>query len=213
MPDPSVNTMDFVQAATLLNSIYSQATGKTSIAATSTADFTAQAQATLQTGYDAVSSSISSVLGRTIFSIRPYSAKFTGIQVDAQRWGNHVRKINYIDQNVADDSRLSLTDGYSVDMYTVKKPKVLQTNFYGGEMYSDWVTIYRDQLDTAFQGPEQFAQFISGVVSNMTDKLEWVQRSPRTVQTRFTCWMCTRPGPEPTSQPLPSTRRPTSRRS
>ena len=179
MPDPSVNTMDFLQAATLLNSIYAQATGKTSIAATSTADFTAQAQATLQTGYDAVSSSISSVLGRTIFSIRPYSAKFTGIQVDSQRWGNHVRKINYIDQNVADDSRLSLTDGYSVDMYTVKKPKVLQTNFYGGEMYSDWVTIYRDQLDTAFQGPEQFAQFISGVVSNMTDKLEQFREAQR----------------------------------
>lgn len=70
MPDPSVNTMDFVQAATLLNSIYAQATGKTSIAATSTADFTAQAQATLQTGYDAVSSSISGLEALHVRALR-----------------------------------------------------------------------------------------------------------------------------------------------
>lgn len=179
MPDPSVNTMDFVQAATLLNGIYHQATGSTSLAATSTSDFVAQASATLQTGYDQVSSAISSVLSRTIFSIRPYSAKFTGIQVDGNRWGNHVRKINYIDQDVVNDDRYDLTDTYSKDMYTVKKPKVLQTNFYGAQTYEDWVTIYRDQLDTAFTGPEQFSSFISGVMQNMTDKLEQFREAQR----------------------------------
>lgn len=179
MPDPSVNTMDFVQAATLLNGIYHQATGATSLAATSTSDFVSQATATLQAGYDQVSSAISSVLSRTIFSVRPYSAKFTGIQVDSTRWGNHVRKINYIDQDVADDDRYDLTDTYSKDMYTVKKPKILQTNFYGAQTYEDWVTIYRDQLDTAFSGPEQFSQFISGVMQNMTDKLEQFREAQR----------------------------------
>lgn len=175
----TVNNMTFEQAATLLNSIYSQATGQASLTSTSTADFVSQAQAVLKTGYDAVSSSISSVLGRTIFSVRPYSPKFRALQVDSQRWGNHVRKINYIDQAVADDDRYTLSDGYSVDMYTVKKPKVLQTNFYGAETYEDWVTIYRDQLDTAFTGPEQFSSFISGVLQNMADKLEQFREAQR----------------------------------
>lgn len=175
----SVNNMTFEQAAALMNNIYHQATGATSLAATSTADFVSQAQTALKTGYDAVSSSISSILTRTIFSVRPYSAKFTGIQVDSNRWGNHVRKINYLDQDVSNDDRYTLTDGQSVDMYTVRKPKVLQTNFYGAQTYEDWVTIYRDQLDTAFTGPEQFSQFISGVMQNMTDKLEQFREGQR----------------------------------
>ena len=175
----SVNTMGFEQAAALLNGIYHQATGTTALAATNTSDFVSQANAVLQTGYDKVSNSISSVLARTIFAVRPYSAKFTGIQVDSERWGNHVRKINYIDQDVVNDDRYGLTDGQSVDMYTVRKPKVLQTNFYGGQMYEDWVTIYRDQLDTAFTGPDQFAQFIGGVMQNMTDKLEQFREGQR----------------------------------
>jgi len=175
----SVNTMGFEQAAALLNGIYHQATGTTALAATNTSDFVSQANAVLQTGYDKVSNSISSVLSRTIFAVRPYSAKFTGIQVDNERWGNHVRKINYIDQDVVNDDRYTLTDGQSVDMYTVRKPKVLQTNFYGGQMYEDWVTIYRDQLDTAFTGPDQFAQFISGVMTNISDKTEQFREAQR----------------------------------
>lgn len=175
----SVNNMNFEQAAALLNGIYHQATGQDSIAPINTSEFVSQANAILKTGYDLVSNSISSVLSRTIFSVRPYSAKFTGIQVDSNRWGNHVRKINYIDQDVVDDDRLSLTDGESIDMYTVRKPKVLQTNFYGAQTYEDWVTIYRDQLDTAFTGPEQFASFISGVMQNMTDKLEQFREAQR----------------------------------
>ena len=99
--------------------------------------------------------------------------------MDSNRWGNHVRKINYIDQDVVNDDRYTLTDGQSVDMYTVRKPKVLQTNFYGAQTYEDYVTIYRDQLDTAFTGPEQFAQFISGVMQNMTDKLEQFREAQR----------------------------------
>ena len=175
----SVNNMNFEQAAALLNGIYHQATGQTALTATNTSDFVSQANAILKTGYDLVSNSISSVLSRTIFSVRPYSAKFTGIQVDSNRWGNHVRKINYIDQDVVNDDRYTLTDGQSVDMYTVKKPKVLQTNFYGAQTYEDFVTIYRDQLDTAFTGPEQFASFISGVMQNMTDKLEQFREGQR----------------------------------
>ena len=175
----SVNNMNFEQAAALLNGIYHQATGQTALTAVNTSDFVSQANAILKTGYDLVSNSISSVLSRTIFSVRPYSAKFTGIQVDSNRWGNHVRKINYIDQDVVNDDRYTLTDGQSVDMYTVKKPKVLQTNFYGAQTYEDFVTIYRDQLDTAFTGPEQFASFISGVMQNMTDKLEQFREGQR----------------------------------
>lgn len=170
----NVNTspLGFAQAATLLNSMVSQATGKASIAATSTAGFISQAQTLLLTGYDNVIGAISQVLSKTLFSVRPYNAKFRGLQRDAVQWGNHVRKVNFGSLDVEEDSRYNLTDGQSVDQQTVRKPDVLQTNFYSGDTYQNHYTIFRDQLDVAFSGPEEFMRFVSGITTEVSSHLE-----------------------------------------
>ena len=173
----AANNLTFEQAAAFLTDLYEQASGEKAIAVTNTAAFVTVAQATLKTGYDNVINSISQVLGRTIFSIRPYSAKFSGLQVDAQRYGDITRKINFIDGDVENDERLPLTDGGSVDMYKINKPKILQTNFYGGATYQRHITIFRDQLDTAFQSYEEFSRFISGVMQNVMDQLEQIKEA------------------------------------
>ena len=168
----AINEMGFNQAATVLNAIVGQATGKTNLTATNTSSFVSVAKLGLETGYDALSTAISQVLSRTIFSVRPYTRKFQGLEADSLRYGNHVRKINYADSAFEEDDRIKLTDSYSIDQYTVKKPKAIQTNFYGENVYQRSVTIYRDQLDCAFSGPEEFARFISGVMSNAQDQIE-----------------------------------------
>lgn len=168
----AINEMGFNQAATVLNAIVNQATGKANLGATDTASFVSLAKIGLETGYDALSTAISQVLTRTIFSVRPYSRKFKGLEADALRYGNHVRKINYADSPFEEDDRSKLTDDYSIDQYTVKKPKAIQTNFYDEIVYQRHDTIYRDQLDCAFSGPEEFARFISGVMSNAQDQIE-----------------------------------------
>ena len=81
----SVNTMNFEQAATLLNAIHSQVTGSAQLAPTDVSSFISCAQATLQAGYDPVINAISQVVGRTIFSIRPYNARFKGLQMGVYR--------------------------------------------------------------------------------------------------------------------------------
>lgn len=172
------NNLTFEQASAFLTDLYEQASGATSpISVTDTASFVTVAQATLKTGYDNVIGAISQVLGRTIFSVRPYTAKFAGLNVDAQRYGDITRKINFIDGDIENDERLPLVDGGSVDMYEINKPKVLQTNFYGGETYQRHITIFRDQLDTAFQSYEEFARFISGVMQNVMDQLEQIKEA------------------------------------
>ena len=173
----AANNLTFEQASAFLTDLYEQASGSEAIAVTDTASFVTVAQATLKTGYDNVMNAISQVLGRTIFSVRPYNAKFGGLQVDAQRYGDITRKINFIDGDVEDDERLPLTDGQSVDMYKVNKPKVLQTNFYGGATYQRHITIFKDQLDTAFQSYEEFSRFISGVMQNVMDQLEQIKEA------------------------------------
>lgn len=168
----AVNTMTFNQLATVLTSIVGQATGKNGLTATDTASFVSVGKIGLEAGYDPLMNAISQVLSRTIFSIRPYSRKFARLEKDAIRYGNHVRKINFIDTGFEDDERRSLTDGQSVDMYKVKKPEVVQTNFYGFNTYQKHITIFRDQLNVAFSGPEEFQRFISGVMQTQSDELE-----------------------------------------
>lgn len=166
------NELTINQISTVLNSIVKQATGQSPQVATNTSEFIAVANTALKVGYDPLINAISQVLSRTIFSIRPYRRKFGGIEVSEQKWGNITRKLNISDKDFENDSRLPLVEGQSVDMYKVNKPKILQTNFYGSDTYQRSLTIFRDQLDTAFSGPDEFARFLSMVTSNTTDLLE-----------------------------------------
>lgn len=174
----SVNNMNFEQAATLLNAVHSQVTGKTQIAPADVSEFISVAQKTLKMGYDPVLNAISQVVGRTIFSMRPYSAKFGGIQADAQKWGSITRKLVLADKPLEDNQAFNLVDGQSVDMYEVNKPQALQVNFYGALEYSKSFTIFRSQLDNAFKGPDEFGRFMAMVTQNALDMIE---------QTKETC--------------------------
>lgn len=166
------NDLSFNQLSTVLTAITNQATGVNNMAPVDTSSFVTVAQTALKTGYDPLTTAISQVLSKTIFSVRPYTRKFKGLNVSNQRYGNHVRKLLTIDKPFEDDDRLKLVDGESIDQYKVNKPKVLQTNFYGANQYQKSVTIYKDQLDSAFSSPDEFASFISMVMQNASDMIE-----------------------------------------
>lgn len=184
------NDMTFYQAATLLNAVQQQATGQASIAPANFNEFVSAAQTTLRTGYDPVMNAISQVFSRTIFSIRPYDRRFALAEISESAYGNHVRKLSIADTPVEDDERYKwpagydanhtanpLGDGESVDMQRIKKNQVLQTNFYGANVWQDHYTIWRDQLDCAFSSPDEFARFVAMVTGNMSDKLEQVRET------------------------------------
>lgn len=174
----AVNNLTYEQSHVFLTDLYKEATGQTpTIAVTDTATFVTVGQMVLKTGYDNVVQSISQVLGRTIFSIRPYSAKFKGINVDSQRWGAITRKISYVDTPLEADSRMDLQDGQTVDQWEILKPRVLQTNYYGSTEYQKHITIFKDQLDAAFQNEGAFGSFIGGLMQNITDQLESVKEA------------------------------------
>lgn len=171
------NTLSFDQISAVLNSIVSQATGKTALTATGTAGFVAQANTALSTGYDNVMKSVSQVLDKTIFSTRPYNRKFGSLWKNNQQFGNHVRKLTMVDDDWEDDQRLPLDDGTSVDQWNIKKGKVLQTNFYGGSVFQRHRTYFKDQLDVAFRSPEELGQFISMYTQNTMDMIEQAHES------------------------------------
>lgn len=180
----SVNTLTFEQVSAVLTSIVHQATGQAVLTPTDTGSFVSVAQVALRADRDAVMNAISNVLGRTIFSVRPYSAKMTGLMMDTFRWGNVMRKLSIADKDWKDDPAFDWPalwdagqtppsgDGQSIDPWTINKPDVLQTNFYGSSVYFDEYTVFEKQLETAFTGPEQLASFLGMVTGNISDRLE-----------------------------------------
>ena len=180
----SVNTMNFEQISTVLTSIVQQATGQAVQTPTDTGSFVSVAQVALRADRDSVMNAISNILARTIFSIRPYSAKLTGLDMDTFRWGAMMRKLSIADTDWEDDEAYAYPvfydagqtppdgEGGSVDRWKIKKPNVLQTNFYGQSVYSDHMTITEDQLETAFTGPEQLGSFLSLLMTNLSNRLE-----------------------------------------
>ena len=180
----NVNDMTVFQAGTILQSLVKQATGQVTIAASTPGEFVSVAQTALKTGYDPILNAMSQMWGRTIFSIRPYSRKFSGLEMSMERWGNAVRKLSIADKPIEDDARFTwpvgydanqvppLGDGKSVDMYALNKPDILQVNFYGQSVYENSYTIFKDQMDVAFTNAEEFMRFNSLVTGNRSDKLE-----------------------------------------
>lgn len=179
-----VNTVTFEQCSTILNSIVQQATGRTALTTTE-ADFISVAQTALSAGKDAIYNALSNVLARTIFSVRPYSASMLGLEKDLPTWGQYMRKLNIVASDWTDNDAYKWPvtydstqtghetgDGYSVDPWVINKREFLQTNFLGQSVFSDHYTVFDEQLETAFTGPEEFAQFISMMSTDMNNKLE-----------------------------------------
>lgn len=167
----AVNDLTFNDLSTVLNEIVSQATGQSQIAPVDESSFVTVAQVGLKAGYDPLMTAISQVLSRTIFSERAYSPKFKGIRTSEQRFGAITRKLQIVDDDWKKDVKFDLVDGQSVDHYTINKPEVLQTNFYGANTFMDYITIYTEQLDNAFSGSAQFGEFISMIMTNMANRI------------------------------------------
>lgn len=168
----AMNEIGFNQVSQFLNSMVEQATGQASIAPTDEKEFVSVATTLQKQGYEPFMNALSAVMNRTIFAVRPYNRKFAGINVSEERYGAITRKVSYIDAKFEDDAKFDLVDGQSVDHYEVKKPKVVQLNFYGQTIVGDHISIPTEQIDMAVTGSAQFAEFISGVMQNISDRIE-----------------------------------------
>ena len=173
------NLLTPVDVYALMNAVVSQATGRTDLAVVDTTTFSSVGEIVLRTGAENTLNAISTVIGKTIFSVRPYKGKLESLRVAQQRWGGQVRKIiNLYDEaeqstdwntDIAQDA---LADGGSVDMYKIRKPKALQLNFYGTKVLQKHITRFRDQLSLAFHNEDEFIRFIDSVMVEFSNEIE-----------------------------------------
>lgn len=180
----AVNTLTFEQCSTILTSLVKQATGRDVVVSTEP-DFISVAQIALNVGKDAIFNTLSNVLAKTIFAVRPYSASMKGLEKTLPQWGAYMRKFNIVASDWKDDDAYKWPvtydstqtghetgDGYSVDPWVINKREFVQTNFLGQSVFSDHYTVFEDQLETAFQNSEEFGQFLSMLTTDMSNKIE-----------------------------------------
>lgn len=169
------NTLSIDQIGVLVQAVAEQATGRAVMAPKNTKDFVAVAQTALLAGKEQVTNALSQLLSRTIYARRDdYRAALQILVTNEQGYGNHVRKINAEDTPFEEDPHYNLTDGSSIDQYTILKPRALQTNFYGGQTFMKSLTIFTNQLNTALSGPDEFQSYLGLMLGNMQDQIEQV---------------------------------------
>ena len=178
----AVNSMTKEQAYTLINAIHAQATGSAALTATDTSDFVSVAQATLAAGYENTLNAITQVLQRTIVAVRPYDAKFTGLEFTADTWGGIIRKLNFVDTGAEADPTHATVNGASIDQYVVKKPVLIETRYVGSDTYMGSYTIYRVQLETAFENEANFGSFMTGLMTHfLNERTQWLENLKRMI--------------------------------
>ena len=167
--------MTIEDISTVLNTIMGQATGISGIGNYAGNSFVTVAQTALLTGYDPIMNAISQVMSDTIFSERNYTPKFPALRRNTQQYGNMVRKIKISDSDAQANASYELSDGESVDMYAVKLYNLIQTNFYGQVSWERQITTFRNQLDTAFTGANQFGSFYAMCLRNIDNQIKQTQ--------------------------------------
>ena len=98
-------SLNYTQISAILNTMYEEYTGRKTGQNLSFG----QMQNTFKMGLDREDDNlyqiIPTVLAKTIFSIRPYSRKLSGMVWDSERYGNYIRKFTPIvnDSNINND--------------------------------------------------------------------------------------------------------------
>lgn len=174
-----MNTLVPQDAYQLINDLVELATGSQDLKAVDTSSFVSVGETVLRTGYENTLNALSTMVGRTIFSSRPYRAKLQSLYVSEQRWGLQTRKVTPLRMKAEATQNWNtqltpnqLDDGKSIDMYTINKPKAVQLNFYGTQTLQRHITRFRDQLSPAFRNESEFMQFWDAVMVEFANETE-----------------------------------------
>lgn len=111
-------------------------------------------------------------IGRTIISFRQYRNKLADMVVNDFEYGAILQKIRVHLTEAETDPAYGLTDGNSVDPWTVNKPNVEQKLFVTRTPYMFHVTIARKQLKEAFLSESGMGAFIGAVFGQVRNSIE-----------------------------------------
>ncbi len=177
----------------LMNLLVKEATGQdATIQVVDSSTFVSAGEQVLATGTENVLNALSLVLGRTFMAVRPYNAKLNLINaINTGEFTHRMRKISFYSReaqasgdwntqlytNLAD----GFTNGQNIDdgtaqstksMWEQNQPVPLEMNFAGQSVWEDSTTVYEYQLQQAFRSEGEFAEFVSGIMTERGNDIE-----------------------------------------
>lgn len=157
---------------TYVNTLLNQVKGGANLAAIPTGNQVTNFVNTIYGLGDPLITRLSQLVGRTLMAVRPYEGRLGGIEVTSEEYGWITRKLNFVDDDVEQNMTFQLTDGQSIDPWIVHKPKVVETQSYGGGQITRHMTIFEDQIKGAFASAGALDEFISGVLMHFNNQVE-----------------------------------------
>ena len=173
----------------IINLLVREATGQdATIQAVDPSTFVSVGETVLATGVENTLNALSMVLGRTFMAVRPYNAKFRSLNsINSGLYANRLRKISFyareavIDGASNTDLKTNFADGYdngtnstasAPSMWEQNQPMPLEMNFAGSSEWQTVTTVYEKQLQVAFRGPDEFAAFVNGIMTEKGNDIE-----------------------------------------
>lgn len=179
-------------AYSVMNLLVKQATGQSNVTVTNLSSFISAGEKVLATGTENVMNSLSLVLNRTLVASRPYKARLDLMeQVDTGLYSSRLRKISYYAKDALPSGNFNtnlftnLQEGFTAgenesggsprstqSQWEQHQPLALEMNFAGSTTWQDCITVYEDQLQTAFRSPEDFNKFVAGYMTEHANDIE-----------------------------------------
>lgn len=169
-----LNKANIAQIYDLVNEVFTSATGNTALKALDTTGLVAMGETLLDSpfGVESFTNTLVQRIGRVIMVDRAYTNNLKVLMYDDFEYGAVVQKVDVEVPDAVEDESLDLTDGDSVDMYVISKPKPVQSFFNKRSTSCRYITIQRKWIKDAFRSAGDMASFIAMVFTKIRNKME-----------------------------------------
>ena len=166
--------MDTNQIYELVNSTVAQAIGRADVTRLDTEGLISVGNVVLSSSAntEAFLNTLAQRIGRTIYRFRDYNNKFKDMVISDMQYGAILQKIKVKMPDAVADPTYGLTNGESVDHYTVSKPQATQKLFVTRTPYMFKITVQRETLREAFLSAEAMGSFISLIFGEVRNAIE-----------------------------------------
>lgn len=173
----------------IMNLLVKEATGQDAqIQVVDSSSFVSAGETVLATGVENTLNALAIVVGRTLMAVRPYKAKLSIINaLNTGIYTSRMRKISFYSREAQESGdwntqlKTNLNTGYdngtnggqsTASMWVQNQPVPLEQNFGGQSVWEDSTTVYENQLAVAFRSEAEFAEFMSGVLTEKGNDIE-----------------------------------------
>jgi hypothetical protein len=181
-----MNSLTPVDVYKIVNEMNSQMFGTKDIEVIDATTFVAVGEKMLRSGTENIMNAMAVTFMNNYFPNTPYIGKVRIIDETSERWGAITLETVPLhqDEEASEDTNTDLNatqfdDGNSVDMYKIKKPKVVQLKFYGTKKEQNHITRLDDQLSQSLRSAEEFGKFYVSVMTEFRNDIEQAMEAGR----------------------------------